>query len=469
MDLIDKLRETSLRIPAQIGHIQTEEATKNAFVLPFINALGYNIFDPTEVVPEFTADVGIKKGEKVDYAILKDGRPIILLECKWCGTNLDKEHASQLFRYFATTKVRFCVLTNGILYKFYSDLDEPNVMDSKPFFEFNMLDIKDPFVTELKKFSKSSFELNNLLTTASELKYMGEIRRILEEQMVEPSDDFVKFFASKVYKGRVTQPILELFTKLTKDSYRQFINDKINDRLKSALADEERHPVEERNHFPTEKDESDETQDEGPITTEEEIEGYNLVKSILEGTVDADDVFIRDTFSYCGVIFDDNNRKPICRMYFNSPNKMIGLFDTEKKEEKVKIDNIKDINNYSDKLKSVAAFYNAQKPESADKNRAIFTFKGQQYETKFWKDMYSQICSMMAKEHKDHFEDILKLSGRKNLLFSKNPADLRAPAKIEGTDIYAEVSFGTGYLIKLAKRVIALFGYSEGDLVADYP
>ena len=469
MDLIDKLRETSLRIPAQIGHIQTEEATKNAFVLPFINALGYNIFDPTEVVPEFTADVGIKKGEKVDYAILKDGKPIILFECKWCGTNLDKEHASQLFRYFTTTKVRFCVLTNGIVYRFYSDLDQPNVMDSKPFFEFNMLDIKEPLVTELKKFSKSSFELNSLLTTASELKYMGEIRRILEEQMVNPSDDFVRFFASQVYKGRITQQILELFTKLTRDSYRQFINDKINDRLKSALADEERHPSDEKKHLVEEKLEPVETQDEGPITTEEEIEGYNLVKSILEGTVDTNNVFIRDTFSYCGVIFDDNNRKPICRMYFNGPNKMIGLFDTDKKEEKVKIDNVKDINNYSDKLKAVTMFYNAQNPESADKNRAVFTFKGQQYEARFWKDMYSQICSMMAKEHKDHFEEILTLSGRKNLLFSKNPGDLKAPAQIEGTDIYAEVSFGTGYLIKLAKKVIALFGYSEEDLIADYP
>lgn len=468
MDLIDKLRETSLRIPTQTGHIQTEEATKNAFVLPFINALGYNIFDPTEVIPEFTADVGIKKGEKVDYAILKDGKPIILLECKWCGTNLDKEHASQLFRYFTTTRVRFCVLTNGIKYKFYSDLDVPNVMDSKPFFEFDMLDIEEPLVMELKKFSKSSFELNSLLTTASELKYMGEIRRILEEQMINPSDDFVKFFASQVYKGKITQQVKELFTRLTKNSYKQFINDKINDRLKSALADEETQPLDRTNQFEG-KLESIETQDEGPITTEEEIEGYNLVKSILEGTVDTNRVFIRDTFSYCGVIFDDNNRKPVCRMYFNSPNKMIGLFDTDKTEEKVKIDNIKDINNYSDKLKAVAMFYNAQKPESADKNRAVFTFKGQKYEARFWKDMYSQICSMMAKEHKDHFEDILTLSGRKNLLFSKNPGDLKAPAQIEGTDIYAEVSFGTGYLIKLAKKVIALFGYSEEDLIADYP
>jgi predicted type IV restriction endonuclease len=467
MDLIDKLRETSLRIPAQLEHIQTEEATKNAFVLPFINALGYNIFDPTEVVPEFTADVGIKKGEKVDYAILKDKKPIILIECKWHGANLDKEHASQLFRYFSVTKVRFCVLTNGIIYKFYSDLDEPNKMDSKPFFEFNMLDIKEPLVMELKKFSKSSFELDNLVTTAQELKYMGEIRRILEEQMVNPSDEFVRFFASQVYKGRITQPIYELFARLTKNSYRQFINDKINDRLKSALTDEDHQA--NANQVLEEVSESIESQDEGIVTTEEEIIGYNIIKSIIGSVVDPNRVFIRDTFSYCGVIFDDNNRKPICRMYFNGATKYIGVFDAEKKEEKVKIDTANDINNYADKLKAVAMFYNAQNPEPVEKKRAVFSFKGQQYETKFWKDMYSQICNMMAEEHRDRVEELLSLSGRKNLLFSKNPADLRSPAKIEGTDIYAEVSFGAGYLINLAKRVISLFGYSEGDLVADYP
>ncbi|MBN1236410.1 MAG: type I restriction enzyme HsdR N-terminal domain-containing protein [Methanotrichaceae archaeon] len=466
MDLIDKLRETSLRIPAQIEHIGTEEATKNAFVLPFINALGYNVFDPTEVVPEFTADVGIKKGEKVDYAILKDKRPIILFECKWHGRDLDKEHASQLFRYFSTTRVRFCVLTNGIIYKFYSDLDEPNVMDSKPFFEFNMLDIKEPSVMELKKFSKSSFELDSLLTTASELKYMGEIRRVLEEQMVNPSDEFVRFFASQVYRGRITQPIIELFTRLTKNTYRQFISDKINDRLKSALAGEDYQPLGEINQSQELK--STEKQDDRIITTEEEIDGYNSVKAILAETVDPDRVFIRDTLKYCGVVLDDSNRKPICRMYFNGSNKYIGLFNEDKKEEKIEISSIKDINNYSDRLKAIAMFYKAQTPEPEDKNRAVFTFKGQRYEAKYWKDMYSQIINIMAKEHGDQIEKILTLSGRKNLLFSKNPGDLRSSAKVEGTDIYAEVGFGAGYLIKLAKRVISLFGYSEEDLAADY-
>ncbi len=78
MDFIDRIRDLSTRIPKQLEHIQTEEATKNALIMPFISALGYNVFDPTEVVPEFTADVGIKKGEKVDYAIHLDGKPIML-------------------------------------------------------------------------------------------------------------------------------------------------------------------------------------------------------------------------------------------------------------------------------------------------------------------------------------------------------------------------------------------------------
>jgi hypothetical protein len=156
-------------------------------------------------------------------------------------------------------------------------------------------------------------------------------------------------------------------------------------------------------------------------------------------------------------------------LYFNTPNKSIGLFDANKKEERIKIDNVKDIKKYSDKLKAVAMFYNAQNPESEDKKRAVFTFKGQQYEAKYWKDMYSQILNMIAKEQGNRIQEILTLSGRKNLLFSKNQGDLRSPAKIEGTDIYAEVSFGTGYLIKLSKKVMALFGYSEEDLVADFP
>ncbi|RJP35803.1 MAG: hypothetical protein C4547_08835 [Phycisphaerales bacterium] len=127
MDLIDRLRELALRLPKQLPHLSTEEATKTALVMPFIGALGYNVFDPMEVMPEFTADVGMKKGEKVDYAILRNGQPIILFECKWSGCNLDEQRASQLYRYFSVTPARLGVLTNGVEYRFYSDLDEPDL------------------------------------------------------------------------------------------------------------------------------------------------------------------------------------------------------------------------------------------------------------------------------------------------------------------------------------------------------
>src|SRR4051812_22535333 len=236
MDFIDKIRELSARIPKQRDLIQTEEATKNALIMPFISALGYDVFDPTEVTPELCADVGIKKGEKVDYAILRDSKPIMLFECKHHTADLSKIHASQLYRYFSVTEARFGVLTNGIMYWFYTDLEAPNKMDSKPFFEFNMLDVKEVTVEELKKFTKSAFDLNNILTTASELKYTREIKRILTDQMQEPSDDFVKFFASQVYTGRMTQAVREQFAQLTKQAFKHVINDQINDRLKTALA-----------------------------------------------------------------------------------------------------------------------------------------------------------------------------------------------------------------------------------------
>ena len=225
MDFADRIHELSSRIPNQLQHIQTEEATKIALVTPFIRALGYDTTDPTEVIPEFTADIGIKKGEKVDFAILKDGKPAVLFECKWSGSELDKADTSQLHRYFGTTEARFGVLTNGVIYRFHTDLEQQNRMDSRPFLEFNMLDVKDDLVEELKKFTKTSFNIDNILTTASELKYTREIRRILAEQLSEPSEDFVGLFVSRVYEGRRTQVVRDQFVQITKRAFQQFITD----------------------------------------------------------------------------------------------------------------------------------------------------------------------------------------------------------------------------------------------------
>ncbi len=355
MDLIDKIKDIAARIPQEMDHAQTEEATKNAFIMPFISALGYNVFSPTEVIPEFTADIGTKKGEKVDYAIKKDNDIIILIECKWSGADLHQDHASQLYRYFSATEARFAILTNGLIYEFYSDVDEPNKMDSKPFFTFNVLEFQDHQVKELKKFTKSAFSLDDILTTASTLKYTGAIKKILEEELANPSEQFVRFFASQIFDGRLTKPVIEQFTKIVQEARKQFVNEKINERLTSALSANETQSeaiITENQKKP----EDNNTNEDGIVTTEEEIEGFNIVKAILRQSVDVKRITMRDTKSYCGILLDDNNRKPICRLRFNYSQKYIGIL-TQKKEERFEIESVDAIFDFADQINATVAEY----------------------------------------------------------------------------------------------------------------
>ena len=184
MDFKDQVRQLGGRVLSMRERVETEEATKNAFIMPFIQLLGFDVFDPSEIVPEFTCDVGTKKGEKIDYAICFDGTPTILVECKHWGQNL-ANHVGQLTRYFTVSKARFGILTNGIVYKFYSDLDEPNKMDETPFLEFDITSITDAQTEELKKFHKSYFNLDEILTTATELKFTGAIKALKPRQVAE--------------------------------------------------------------------------------------------------------------------------------------------------------------------------------------------------------------------------------------------------------------------------------------------
>ena len=351
MDLIDRLNELAARIKKQKEHTLTEEAAKHAFVLPFLSALGYDVFNPMEVIPELDADHGIKKGEKVDYAIKKDGKVIILIECKGANADLSHVHASQLYRYFSVTEARFGILTNGIVYRFFSDIDEPNKMDSKPFFVFNMLDFAEHQVSELKKFTKSAFDLDDILTTASTLKYTNAIKKILEEELENPSEAFVRFFASQAYDGRLTAAVIAQFTQIVKEARKQFIEGKVNERLKNALAATSKPAEEERPEVdPIGAPEPD------VVTTDDETEAFNIVRAIARQSVNVHRVAMRDTKSYCGVLLDDNNRKPLCRLHFNGKQKYIGVF-THKVEERIGIEDLSDIFNYSDRILGAIAEY----------------------------------------------------------------------------------------------------------------
>lgn len=358
MDFIDRINELAARIPKQLEHIQTEEATKSALVLPFIQALGYNVFDPTEVTPELNADVGIKKGEKVDYAILLDGNPTMLFECKHHAYDLDKAHASQLYRYFSVTGARFGVLTNGIVYRFFTDLEAPNKMDSKPFFEFNVLDYKERHIDDLKQFTKSAFDVEHILTAASELKYTRAIRRLMALQVEEPSDEFVRFFASQIYPGRLTQNVRDEFRRYTKEALQQYINERVNQRLEKALAGEDV-PAYESEALPEPVENLTQNGERREIeTTEEEREAYHIVRAILREVVDPRRVVMRDVKSYCGILLDDNNRQPLCRLHFNyATQKYIGVFNEDKSEERVPIEDLDDIFKYADRLKATVGYY----------------------------------------------------------------------------------------------------------------
>ena len=328
MDFVDEVRTRSGRFAGRVKNWEseppTEEGTKTSLILPFIQMLGYDIFDPTEVVPEFTADIGIKRGEKVDYAIMQRGKPAILIECKRYGSNLAEDAISQLVRYFGVTNAHFGILTDGISYRFFSDLDQPNVMDPKPFFEFNMLSCSDKAVEELKRFTKEEFNVDETLEAAAVLKYIGGMKQALVRQLSTPDEEFSRWLTKQVYSKLLTQVAKERFSHLVRQAFREFIDDRINATLKSALARDT--IIDEPTPEVVAPEDTAQPVALEVTTTEEEVQGYELVKAIVSDVVGLDRVFFRDTMSYSMVLLDNNNRKPILRLYFNSlPNKQIGL------------------------------------------------------------------------------------------------------------------------------------------------
>lgn len=347
MDFMDQIKLFINRVEKLQPQIQIEEATKTSLIMPFFQILGYDVFNPLEFMPEFTADVGIKKGEKVDYAIILDNVPAILIEAKWVGENLDK-HGSQLFRYFGTSPAKFAILTNGVEYRFYTDLDEPNKMDGKPFFSFSLLDIKDQELLELKKFQKSTFDLEKVFNTAEDLKYTNQIKLHLSQQIEEPSESFVTYIVGEVYEGKRTKNVLDKFKPVVKKSLSQFINDILNERLKAAM-NQSQDIIEPVANMP------DTAPAEEPVsrinTTQDELEAFAIIKVLLKNIIPVDKISYKDTESYFAVLYDKNSWKWICRLVVESPTKKSIIIHTENKtSQKYPIDSINDIFKYEDQL-----------------------------------------------------------------------------------------------------------------------
>lgn len=362
MDFIDQLKQFSKRVDSLKDNLQTEEATKTALIMPFFSMLGYDVFNPQEFVPEFTADVGIKKGEKVDYAIMNEGNPVILVECKSITENLDR-HDSQLFRYFGTTSAKFAILTNGQYYRFYTDLDNPNKMDEAPFLTINILDVRDNQVPELKKFCKSVFDVESIFSTASELKYAHEFKKVLTQQLAEPSDDFTRLFLQGCYTGPKTQNVIEKFRPILRKALNDLVSEMMNDKIKTALGGSGG-SVSVQDVKPTEALADAEQSEDEPVkktpnivTTEEELEAYFIIKNLLSDTVDIHDITYKDTESYISILYKGNTRKWICRLKLTDNIKSLVIPDAEKKETKFVLTDIYELSQYKDALTEVLTRY----------------------------------------------------------------------------------------------------------------
>ena len=358
MDFVDQLKQFAKRVDSMKETVQTEEATKTAIIMPFFAMLGYDVFNPLEFVPEYTADVGIKKGEKVDYAIIKDGEPVILIECKSISEKLEK-HDSQLFRYFGTTTAKFAILTNGIMYRFYTDLDSPNKMDDDPFLTINILDIRDNQVPELKKFCKSVFDIDSIFSTASELKYANEFKTVMKAQLDSPTDDFIRLFLQGCYSGPKTQNVIEKFRPVLKKALNDFISEMMNDKIKTALGGSGGTVSVSEQKSQPEADTADEKEKKAPniVTTEEELEAYFIIKNMLSDLVSMKDITYKDTESYINILYKANTRKWICRLRLTESQKTLILPDENKREIKFALTDIYALNEHKDELTAVLNRY----------------------------------------------------------------------------------------------------------------
>lgn len=345
MDFNEQLSQFINRIKTIIPSLQTEEATKTAIIMPFFTLLGYDVFNPNEFAPEYVADVGIKRGEKVDYAILQDGDPVIIIEAKSVNRNLEK-HDSQLFRYFSTTTAKFAILTNGIRYRFYTDFDNQNKMDALPFLDFDLFHIRNSEIEALKKFKKDTFNAAKIFDSASMLKYQGKFKQILSEQFDNPSDDFVRLFLQGIYPGVKTQSVIERFRPILKNSMREFISDTMNDKIKDAL-------FEKQDTLPVKIV----VEDSPLVPTEDDMNAYYYLKDLFKNYVNLEDITYKKNESYLAVLYNGNSRKWICRIVFSGSQIIVILPDKDKKEIRCSIANMYELRNYSRYMISVIGRY----------------------------------------------------------------------------------------------------------------
>jgi hypothetical protein len=323
---------------------QTEEATKNAIVMPFLRVLGFDVFDPNQIIPEYVADVGLKKGEKIDYAVKIGERIEYLVEAKSVSTNLREAQYSQLFRYFHTCDANIGILTNGLHIWFFTDLEAPNKMDASPFFKFDLLSYDDNDLKELEKFHKNNFSIENIQAAASSLRYLRGAMGFIEKQWSNPDEEFVRLVARGFYDGKLTGQVVDGLKPIVRRAFDDLFRQRAKHKIDVA--------------FDGEPDEVIPVVDENKIeTTPEEMQGFMIVRAIAAEVAPVSRIVMRDAQSYCSIILDDNNRKPIARLHFNGKSKFITVFNADKEAVRHDLQQIEDIFSLATPLKEVVSSY----------------------------------------------------------------------------------------------------------------
>lgn len=347
MSLESEIEALSNYAVARREWLATEEAVKTAVILKLFDILGYDIHDPLEIVPEFNADVGTKRGEKVDYALCLDGKVQIIVECKAPSVDLARVQLSQLFRYYATTEARFAILTNGYDWQFYTDTEASNKMDLRPFLRLNLQSLTPQAVRGLARFQKSSFDPDSVARAAASARLDRAIMAAITDELSEPSEEYVRMIASRLHDGRLSRRIFEDYEVRVRKAMRQTLQEIARMRADMILKSE----AETSSASGTSLEQSE------IVTTPEEIEGFEIAMEIASREVDRSRIVMRDQKTYCNVLLDNNNRKPLMRMWFNNPERLYVEFFDGVSPSKIPINSPCEVRHYASRLRVTARQY----------------------------------------------------------------------------------------------------------------
>ncbi len=207
-------------------HCATEETTKQALILPFLDILGFSPYDPQKVKAEYGADFpGAKANERVDYALFCQSVPVMFIEAKGYKEKIEN-HCPQLSRYFnSTPEVTISAITNGQEWRFFTDLKQKNVMDPTPFLRIRMDEISDADASQLYRFRHDKFKPEALRTLAEESVYLSAFTKTISSSLRDVDSEFVKYVASKSNVERqLNQRFIESITPLVKQAVEKSVS-----------------------------------------------------------------------------------------------------------------------------------------------------------------------------------------------------------------------------------------------------